>query len=148
MDWNALQVVWAPRVLSILRIVMAVLFIQHGTQKLFGFPPSDHPAPVLFSLLGLQGLLELLGGGLILIGQATRPVAFLLSGDMAVAYVIGHAPKSVYPVLNGGDAAVLYCFIFLYLAVAGGGSWRLDARAADFFIAPPRQPRAGSASWS
>ncbi len=143
MDRNALEVVWAPRVLSVLRIITALLFMQHGTQKLFGFPPSDHAGPELFSLLGAQGLLEVLGGVLVLIGQFTRPVAFLLSGDMAAAYVMAHAPKSVFPALNGGDAAALYCFIFLYLAVAGSGSWRLDVRALDFFLAK----RAPSKSW-
>ena len=139
LDRQTLERVWAPRMLSILRIVTALLFIQHGTQKLFSFPPSDHPAPELFSLLGFQGLIELVGGILVLVGQFTRPVAFVLSGDMAVAYFMAHAPKSIFPVSNGGDAAVLYCFVFLYLALAGGGSWELSTgRASGFFIAKPR----------
>ena len=145
MDWKALESVWAPRVLSILRIATALLFMQHGTQKLFGFPSSGHLGPELFSLLGVQGLLEFLGGITILVGRFTRPVAFLLSGDMAIAYAMAHAPKSLLPALNGGDAAVLYCFVFLYLAVAGGGSWRLDARAADFFIVKRSRQMAGPA---
>ena len=130
MHRTALDVVWAPRVLSILRIMTALLFMQHGTQKLFGFPPSEHPGPDLLSLLGFQGLVELLGGILILIGLFTRPVAFVLCGDMAVAYFMAHATKSFFPALNGGDAAVLYCFVFFYLAVAGGGSWSLDAASS------------------
>ena len=105
----------------------ALLFMEHGTQKLFGFPPSPNPGPSLFSLLGLQGVLEFAGGLLLLFGFLTRPVAFLLSGDMAVAYFMAHAPRSLFPVLNAGDSAILYCFVFLYLAVAGGGPWSIDA---------------------
>jgi putative oxidoreductase len=120
---------WAPYMLSVLRIVVALLFIEHGTQKLFGFPPSPNPGPplLLFSLRGIQGLLEFFGGFLLLIGLFTRPVAFILSGDMAVAYFMAHAPRSFFPVINGGDSAILYCFVFLYLAVAGGGVWSVDA---------------------
>jgi putative oxidoreductase len=121
-----LQTVWAPRMLSILRIVAALIFMEHGTQKLLGFPPSDRPGPELFSLLGLAGVLELFGGLLLLLGLFTRPVAFVLSGQMAVAYWMAHAPQSIFPVLNGGDAAILYCFVFLYLVFAGGGVWSLD----------------------
>jgi putative oxidoreductase len=127
---------WGPRILAILRIVTALLFMEHGTQKLLGFPPSPNPGPPLLSLLGVQGVLELVGGFLLLIGLFTRPVAFILSGDMAVAYFMAHAPRSFFPVLNGGDAAILYCFVFLYLAVAGGGEWSVD----EF----RRQPRAAS----
>jgi putative oxidoreductase len=126
MNTNELETVWAPRVLSILRIVAALIFMEHGLQKLFGFPPSDHPGPELFSLLGLAGVLELFGGILLLLGLFTRPVAFVLSGEMAFAYWMAHAPQSVFPAVNGGDAAILYCFVFLYLAVAGGGAWSLD----------------------
>jgi putative oxidoreductase len=117
---------WCPRVLSVLRILTALLFMEHGMQKLLGFPPSPNPAPPLFSLLGVQGMLELAGGFLLLIGLFTRPVAFILSGDMAVAYFMAHAPRSFFPTLNGGDAAILFCFVFLYLAVAGGGVRSLD----------------------
>jgi len=112
--------------LAILRIVTALIFIEHGTQKLFGFPPSDNPLPPLVSLLGLAGVLEFGGGLLILVGLFTRPVAFVLSGMMAVAYFIAHAPSSFFPALNQGDAAILYCFVFLYLSVVGPGDWSLD----------------------
>ena len=122
-----LEAIWAPRVLSILRVAAALLFVEHGTQKLLGFPSSGHPGPPLFSLFGVQGVLELGGGILILLGLFTRPVAFLLAGDMAVAYFMAHAPKSFFPVVSGGDAAVLFCFVFLYLSCAGGGPWSLDA---------------------
>ncbi len=104
----------------------ALIFMEHGTQKLLGFPPADHPGPPLFSLLGLSGILELLGGALLVLGLFTRPVAFVLSGMMAVAYWMAHAPQNFFPVNNGGDAAVLYCFLFLYLVAAGGGPWSLD----------------------
>jgi putative oxidoreductase len=126
MNTHELETVWAPRMLSILRIVAALIFMEHGTQKLLGFPPSDRPAPELFSLIGLAGALELVGGALLVLGLFTRPVAFILSGEMAVAYLMAHAPQSFFPAVNGGDAAILYCFVFLYLAVAGGGAWSLD----------------------
>ena len=121
-----LQTVWAPRLLSILRIIAALIFMEHGTQKLLGFPPLDRPAPELLSLSWVAGVLELFGGALLVLGLFTRPVAFILSGQMAVAYWIAHAPQSFFPVLNGGDAAILYCFVFLYIAAAGGGPWSLD----------------------
>jgi putative oxidoreductase len=127
MDWMALSTTWAPRVLSILRIMTALLFLEHGTRKLFGFPPSPNPGPALFSLLGIQGIIEVVGGVLLALGLFTRPVAFILSGDMAVAYWMAHAPQNFFPVLNRGDAAILYCFVFLYLVFAGPGPWSLDA---------------------
>jgi putative oxidoreductase len=127
MNADTLQTVWAPRVLSILRVVAALIFMEHGTQKLLGFPPMDRPAPELLSLSWIAGVLELFGGALLALGLFTRPVAFILSGEMAFAYWIAHAPQSFFPVLNGGDAAILYCFVFLYIAVAGGGPWSLDA---------------------
>jgi putative oxidoreductase len=118
---------WAPRVLSILRIVAALIFIEHGTQKLFGFPaPPANGFPASLSLLWWQAIIEVVGGALLLIGLYTRLVAFVLSGSMAFAYWIGHAPKSFFPALNGGDAAILYCFIFLYIACAGPGPWSID----------------------
>ncbi len=119
---------WAPRMLSILRIMAALLFIAHGTQKLLGFPPSDRGMPPLLSIYGLAGTLETFGGILLLLGLFTRPVAFLLSGMMAVAYFMAHAPQGFYPANNGGDAAILFCFVFLYLFTAGPGPWSLDAR--------------------
>ncbi len=116
---------WSPRMLSVLRIVTALLFIQHGTQKFFGFPG---PGPALTPLLVVQGILELGGGILLLVGFLTRPVAFILSGDMAVAYFMRHVPRGFFPLLNGGELAVLFCFVFLYLFVAGGGVWSVDAQ--------------------
>jgi putative oxidoreductase len=117
---------WTPRALSVLRIMTGLLFLEHGTQKLLGFPPSEHAFPALFSLIGVQGILELIGGFLILIGLLTRPVAFILAGDMAVAYFMAHAPKGFFPTLNGGQLAILFCFVFLYLVFAGGGEWSVD----------------------
>ncbi len=119
--------VWTPRALAVLRIVTALLFLEHGTQKLLGFPPSPNPGPALFSLYGIQGVLELVGGALLALGLLTRPIAFILCGDMAVAYFMAHAPLNFFPILNRGDAAILYCFIFLFLSVAGPGAWSLDA---------------------
>src|SRR5215213_8170875 len=123
---QSLAAEWAPRLLSVLRIVAALLFMEHGTQKLLGFPPSGRPGPELFSLLGLAGVLELFGGALLLVGLFTRPVAFLLSGEMAFAYWMAHAPRGVFQILNAGELAALYCFVFLYLAAAGGGEWSVD----------------------
>jgi putative oxidoreductase len=118
---------WSPRLLSVMRIVFAFLFLQHGGQKLFDFPIAKSGSPLeLFSLVGLAGMLELFGGLLLLIGLFTRPVAFVLSGMMAVAYFIAHAPRGFLPIVNQGELAVLYCFVFLYLATAGGGPWGLD----------------------
>ena len=122
--------IWTPRALSILRIVTAFLFIQHGTAKFFEIPPVVLPEPVhLFSLIGFAGVLEVVGGWLLVIGLFTRPVAFVLSGEMAFAYFMAHAPQGYIfaPILNQGEPAVLFCFIFLFLSVAGGGSWSLDA---------------------
>lgn len=117
---------WRPAVLSLLRIVAAVLFFEHGTQKILGVPEATH-VPEVFSLSWVAGMLEMVGGALLIAGAFTRPVAFVLSGEMAFAYWIAHAPKSPFPVLNGGDAAILFCFVFLYLVFAGGGSWSVDA---------------------
>ena len=122
---------WSPRMLSVLRAMTGLLFLEHGTQKLFGFPPPPNPGPPLLSLLGVQGILELVGGFLILIGLFTRPVAFILAGDMAVAYFMRHAPRGFFPLLNGGQLAILFCFVFLYLFVAGGGVWSVDAQRSS-----------------
>ena len=119
-------IAWQPRVLSILRIVTAFMFMQHGGQKLFGYPAPQRNEFDLFTLSGLAGVLELVGGFLILIGLLTRPVAFILSGQMAVAYFIAHAPQAFWPLLNNGELAALFSFIFLYLFVAGGGAWSVD----------------------
>jgi putative oxidoreductase len=117
-----------PHMLSILRIMVGLLYMEHGLNKLFDFPPTPTHMPYrVFSLVpGLAGPLELFGGLLIAVGLFTRPVAFILSGEMAFAYFMAHAPRSFFPFLNGGDAAILYCFIFLYFAVVGGGVWSLD----------------------
>lgn len=117
---------WSPRLLSVLRIVAGLLFMQHGAEKLFGIPTAM-PNPIsLFSLLGLAGILEFFGGLLVALGLFTRPVAFILSGEMAVAFFDVHIKRGIWPILNGGDLAVLFCFAFLYLAAAGGGAWSLD----------------------
>ena len=126
-DLNSIIAKWTPRLLSVLRIVAAFLFLQHGSQKLFGFPPSGQASGPLPPMLLAAGVLEFFGGVVLLLGLFTRPVAFLLSGEMAVAYFMRHAPRGFWPVLNGGELAVLYCFVFLYLSVAGGGEWSLDA---------------------
>ncbi|HEY0100726.1 MAG TPA: DoxX family protein [Pyrinomonadaceae bacterium] len=119
---------WTPRILSVLRIVAALLMMQHGAQKLFGFPAGAQGSqtPPLLSMMGFVGILEFFGGLLLLLGLFTRPVAFLLSGLMAVAYFMAHAPQGLWPVLNRGELAALYSFVFLYLAVAGGGVWSVD----------------------
>lgn len=117
----------APHFLSLLRLITGLLFLQHGTAKILSFPPSDMAGRgVSLTLPGLSGLFELIGGALIVIGLFTRPVAFILAGMMAVAYFMAHAPQGFFPLLNGGELAVLYCFAFLYLSAAGGGSWSLD----------------------
>ena len=116
----------SPVLLSLLRIVAAFLFMQHGAQKILGWPGAGDHTVELASLMGVAGCLELFGGGLLLLGLFTRPVAFLLSGEMAFAYFMAHAPQGFWPVLNQGEAAVLYCFVFLYLSAAGGGPLSLD----------------------
>jgi putative oxidoreductase len=128
-DFQALGATWAPRVLAALRVITALLFLEHGLAKLIGFPEGVPPGPQpVASLLGVAALLEVIGGTLIVLGLFTRPVAFLLSGQMAVAYFMAHAPKNFFPALNGGEGAILFCFIFLYLAAAGPGVLSLDAR--------------------
>jgi putative oxidoreductase len=119
---------WSPQLLSVLRIVAALLYILHGTQKLFGVPPSAKGGTVpLASMMGTTGVIEIVGGALILLGPFTRVAAFICSGEMAFAYFLAHAPRGWIPLTNGGELPVLYCFIFLYLAAAGGGAWSLDA---------------------
>ncbi len=119
---------WSEHILSALRVVAAFMFIQHGTQKIFGFPVEARGPFELFSLSpGLAGILEVVLGPLLLVGLFTRPVAFVLSGLMAFAYFMAHAPRSFWTLANNGDAAVLYCFVFLYIAAAGGGKWSIDA---------------------
>ena len=132
----------APTVLALLRIITALLFIEHGTQKLLGFPPgASMPSPEALSMIWWAGLIELVPGALVLVGLFTRPAAFIAAGEMAVAYWIGHFPRlplpdGFFPVNNDGDAAILFCFIFLYLVFAGPGRWSLDAMR-------PARPQAG-----
>ncbi|HEX6623859.1 MAG TPA: DoxX family protein [Pyrinomonadaceae bacterium] len=125
---NSFYSTWGPKVLSILRIIAGFLIMQHGLQKVFGFPagPQPQPTPPLLSMMGFVGILELVGGILLIVGLFTRPAAFILSGLLAVAYFMAHAPEGFWPVLNKGELAALYSFVFLYLAVAGGGEWSLD----------------------
>jgi putative oxidoreductase len=121
---------WAPELRSVLRIVAAFMFIQAGTMKLFAFPigmPPDGGTASLMTQMGIGGVLEFVGGTLLLLGLFTRPVAFLLSGEMAVAYFQFHAPQSFWTIVNQGQPAVLYCFVWLYLSAAGPGPWSLDA---------------------
>jgi putative oxidoreductase len=124
---SSFQSALQPHLLSLLRLVVGLLYLEHGMAKLFGFPhgPGAHTV-ALFSLLGLAGVLETLGGFLVAVGLFTRPAAFILSGEMAFAYFMAHFPHSFFPLLNGGDAAVLFCFIFLYISLVGGGAWSLD----------------------
>ena len=123
---NALLTYWTPRILSVLRIVAAFLFMQHGTQKWLAFPVARATPTELWTLSGAAGVLELCGGFLLLLGLFTRPVAFVLSGLMAFAYFIAHAPANFWPIVNRGELAALYCFVFLYIAAAGGGPWSAD----------------------
>ena len=121
---------WAPYLLSILRVMAAFLFMQPGTAKLFAFPAAVLPGggtAQIWSLIGLAGILEVFGGLLLLMGLCTRPVAFLLSGEMAVAYFMAHAPQGFWPILNHGELAISYCFLWLYLSAAGPGPWSIDA---------------------
>ena len=123
--WIAL----APYLLSLLRIVAALMFMQSGTVKLFGWPMSmpGGGSPPLMSQIGIGAMLEFVGGALLLVGLFTRPVAFILSGEMAVAYFQFHFPRAFWPVVNEGQPAVLYCFIWLYMSARGAGPWSLDA---------------------
>ena len=128
---NAFTTAWAPKMLSVLRIMTGLLYMQHGLQKWFGFPalagaPASPPINVFSLRGGLAGTLELVGGALIALGLLTRPVAFILAGEMAFAYFMAHSPRSFFPVLNGGNLPIMYCFVFLYFAFVGGGAWSLD----------------------
>lgn len=123
---------WAPRMPSVFRIVAGLVFMSFGTMKVFGFPPPPMPVPPipLLSQLGIGGMLEIVGGAAIVLGLFTRPVAFVLAGEMAVAYFQFHFPLSPFPTTSNGVPAVLYCFFYLYLMLAGAGPWSLDARIA------------------
>src|SRR5215467_13340728 len=138
-----LRLNWEPRMLSILRIMVGLLYMEHGLAKILDFPHQPNHAPyALFTLVpGLQGLLELVGGLLLALGLFTRCVAFVLAGDMAVAYFMAHSPRGFFPLLNGRELAIVYCFVFLYFWVAGGGEWSLDrlrAPASASALSPSR----------
>jgi putative oxidoreductase len=127
-DFARLRLVWEPRLLSTTRIMIGLLFMEHGTAKVLDFPHQE--THKIFDVLtlnpGAQGSIEIIGGFLFAIGLFTRPVAFVLAGDVAVAYFMAHAPKGFFPLLNGGELAIVYCFTFLYFWLAGGGEWSLD----------------------
>jgi len=128
MNFEAIGLAWSPRLLSVLRFVTGLCYIQHGMAKLFKYPPVPMFAKVeLMSLLGFAGVLELVGGALLIVGLFSRPVAFILAGQMAVAYFMAHAPHGFFPILNGGELAIMFCFVFLYIAAAGPGPWSIDA---------------------
>jgi putative oxidoreductase len=128
MNLDALAAAWAPRLLSVLRIMSGLLLLQHGTGKLLKFPAGAVPPTFnLNSMPGYAGIIELVCGILLVIGLFSRPAAFIASGMTAVAYFMAHAPQGFFPILNRGELAVLYCFVFLYLAAAGPGPWSLDA---------------------
>ena len=119
---------WAPRALSVLRIITGLMIIQHGMAKLLGFPVVASFANLNpLSLIGAAGFIELIGGALLIIGLLTQPVAFIVSGEMAFAYFMVHAPRSFFPLINGGTLAIMYCFTCLYLSTAGAGPWSVDA---------------------
>ena len=125
---NETLAAWTPRALSVLRIVTGLLIIQHGMGKIIGFPVYPAYANVQpLSLVGAAGFIELIGGALLILGLCTQPVAFVLAGEMAFAYFIGHFPKGYHPLINGGTLAALYCFTCLYLSTAGAGPWSVDA---------------------
>ena len=132
---------WSPPLLSVMRIVVAFLYLVHGTQKLFGLPPRANGATVaLGSKLGATATIEIVGGALILLGLFTHVAAFICSGEMAAAYFLSHAPRGLLPIQNGGELPVVFCFVFLYLVAAGGGPWSLDAlRAGALTASHPRE---------
>jgi putative oxidoreductase len=128
MPSNEMGAAWAPRILSILRIMAGLLFLQHGAAKYLGIPEMPNYADLqIASPSGIAGLIELICGALIVLGLFTRPAAFIASGTMAAAYFMAHAPRDFYPIINAGELAVLYCFVFFYLIFAGGGTWSLDS---------------------
>jgi putative oxidoreductase len=125
---NETLAAWTPRALSVLRIIMGLMIIQHGMAKILGFPAVASFANLSpFSLIGVAGLIELIGGALLIVGFQTRLVAFIISGEMAFAYFMAHAPKDFYPLINGGTLAIMFCFTCLFLSTAGAGPWSVDA---------------------
>ncbi|MFN0194668.1 MAG: DoxX family protein [Aestuariivirga sp.] len=130
MNSGIIPTAWTGPILSVLRIVTGLLFLAHGTAKLLTWPLTDYvkDGVPLFSMMGLAGVLEIVGGLLIVLGLFTRYTAFVLSGMMAVAYFMAHAAQGFHPILNGGELAIMFCFVFLYFAAAGAGPWSLDAK--------------------
>ncbi len=125
---NETLAAWTPRALSVLRVITGLMIIQHGMAKIIGFPAVPSFADLKpLSLIGVAGLIELIGGTLLILGLLTRPVAFIVSGEMAFAYFIAHAPRSFYPLVNGGTLAIVFCFTCLFLSTAGPGPWSVDA---------------------
>jgi putative oxidoreductase len=125
---NETLAAWTPRALSVLRIITGLMIIQHGMAKILGFPVVASFANLSpLSLIGAAGLIELIGGALLILGLLTRPVAFIISGEMAFAYFMAHAPKDFYPLINGGTLAIMFCFTCLFLSTAGAGPWSVDA---------------------
>ena len=137
--FETLRLTWEQRILSILRIMVGMLYMEHGLAKILDFPHQPNHAPyALFTLVpGLQGLLELVGGLLLALGLFTRTVAFILAGNMAVAYFMVHAPRGFFPLLSGGELAIVYCFVFLYFCLAGGGPRSLDRVRASVVSPSP-----------
>jgi len=128
MNFDAIATAWAPRLLSILRIIAGLMLLEHGTAKLLKFPVVPSMANLnMSSLPGIAGYFELVGGALLVLGLFSRPAAFIMSGMTAVAYFSAHAPRGFFPILNGGELAIVYCFALLYLAAAGPGPWSIDA---------------------
>jgi putative oxidoreductase len=149
-EFAGFRFAWQPRVLSIVRVIAGLLFLEHGLAKIFDFPHQPtHKAFLLLTLVpGLQGSVEAIGGGLFTLGLATRPVAFILAGDMAVAYFMAHAPRGFFPLLNGGELAILYCFVFLYFSLAGGGAWSLDRVLTRPAPMPARHQAGAAEPWA
>ncbi len=127
---EAFRAEWSPRLLSVLRIVAALLFLQHGLTKLIGFPGPAPATLTLFPLIPAM-IIEVVGSLLLLVGLFTRPAALIMSGEVAIAYFYAHQPRSLFPMNNVGSLAILYCFVFLYLSVAGGGPWSIDSQRAQ-----------------
>jgi putative oxidoreductase len=127
---ETVQATWTPRLLSLARIFIALLYLQHGLSKYFGFPASPPANFHMFSLIGLAGAIEIVGSVLLLLGLFTRPAAFIMSGEMAVAYFMNRPPRGFFPLLNGGSLEYLYCFVFFIFFLIGPGSWSLDAMIA------------------
>ena len=128
---NSLTEKYSGQALSLLRIVTALLFLEHGTSKILSYPLTQMSGPAMWSIYWVAGIVEIIGSVLLLLGLFTRPVALLLAGEMAIGYFMIHAPQSIYPVVNHGDAAVLFCFVFLLFAATGPGPWSLEAMRGE-----------------